>query len=109
MPEKTSIRRDLAEKRRTLGVASQILLALITLYRLTLSVFMGRRCRYLPTCSEYSAEAIARHGAWRGLWLALARISRCHPWGGKGFDPVPESLPEARCRPWRLGRWRMPK
>ena len=67
-----------------------VLLALIRIYQLTLSSIVGRRCRYLPTCSEYASDAIHRHGAWRGFWLAVARVSRCHPWGGQGFDPVPE-------------------
>ena len=69
-----------------------ILLALIRLYQLTLSALLGRRCRYLPTCSEYASTAISRHGAWRGCLLAIARVSRCHPWGGSGYDPVPETL-----------------
>ena len=67
-----------------------LLLALIRTYQLTLSAFVGRRCRYLPTCSDYASEAIRRHGAWHGFLLAVARISRCHPWGQSGFDPVPE-------------------
>ncbi|MFT3986402.1 membrane protein insertion efficiency factor YidD [Aestuariivirga sp.] len=67
-----------------------ILLAVIRLYQLTLSAFLGRRCRYLPTCSEYASDAIRKHGAWHGFLLGLARVSRCHPWGGEGFDPVPD-------------------
>ncbi len=67
-----------------------LLLALIRTYQLTLSVILGRRCRYLPTCSEYASDAIRKHGAARGSALAFARICRCHPWGGSGFDPVPE-------------------
>ena len=67
-----------------------ILLAVIRLYQLTLSAFLGRRCRYLPTCSDYASDAIRKHGAWRGFLLGLARVSRCHPWGGEGYDPVPE-------------------
>jgi uncharacterized protein len=66
------------------------LLFLIRFYQLTLSSVMGRRCRYLPTCSDYARTAIEKHGAWRGFLLGLARVSRCHPWGGDGYDPVPE-------------------
>lgn len=80
---------------------------LIFVYRVTLSSIMGRRCRYLPTCSEYADEAIRRHGAWRGGFLALARILRCNPFGASGFDPVPDALP-SRARwymPWRYGHW----
>ncbi|MGH6906812.1 MAG: membrane protein insertion efficiency factor YidD [Aestuariivirga sp.] len=67
-----------------------ILIAAIRFYQLTLSGFTGRRCRYLPTCSEYAGVAIEKHGSGRGLLLAISRISRCHPWGGAGFDPVPD-------------------
>jgi hypothetical protein len=76
-------------------------------YQLTFSAIFGRQCRYLPTCSDYADEAIARHGVWAGGWMALARICRCHPWGGSGHDPVPE-LPRESARwylPWRYGRW----
>jgi putative membrane protein insertion efficiency factor len=63
-------------------------LALIRLYQL---VRAGRPspCRYVPSCSDYAAEALERHGTRRGGWLALRRVGRCHPWGGAGFDPVP--------------------
>lgn len=84
---------------------------LILTYRYTLSAFMGRQCRYLPTCSEYAEEAVMRHGALPGAVMATARICRCNPWGGHGYDPVPQCLPaDARWyRPWRYGVWRMPK
>ena len=62
---------------------------LIRGYQLAISPLLGPRCRYLPTCSEYAAEAVLVHGALRGGWLGLRRIARCHPWGGSGFDPVP--------------------
>jgi uncharacterized protein len=50
---------------------------------------LGSNCRYCPTCSEYAIEALRRHGAVRGSWMALGRMIRCHPWGGHGYDPVP--------------------
>ena len=83
---------------------------LIRTYQLTLSGLMGRQCRYLPTCSSYTDEAIEAHGLWRGGWIGLARICRCHPWGASGYDPVPMSLaPDATpLKPWRYGQWRMP-
>ncbi|QRG06584.1 membrane protein insertion efficiency factor YidD [Xanthobacter dioxanivorans] len=88
----------------------QALRVLILGYRYTLSSIMGRQCRYLPTCSEYAEEAVMRHGALAGGVMATARICRCHPWGGHGYDPVPRCLPaDARWfRPWRYGVWRMP-
>jgi len=62
----------------------------VHLYRWTLSPFLGRQCRFHPTCSAYALEAIDRHGPLKGWGLALRRILRCHPWGASGFDPVPE-------------------
>ena len=61
-------------------------------YKLTLSPLIGRQCRYLPTCSEYAAEALIAHGPWRGSRLAIGRLCRCHPFGGSGYDPPPQSL-----------------
>jgi len=80
----------------------------IRAYQLTLSSVIGRHCRYFPSCSEYTDEAILRHGLWAGGWIGLARICRCHPWGSSGLDPAPERLPPraAWYRPWRYGRWR---
>lgn len=70
-----------------------LLRGLIHLYRLTLSPFVGWHCRYDPTCSQYALEALSKHGALRGSWLAARRIARCHPWGGWGYDPVPDPAP----------------
>lgn len=81
---------------------------LIRLYQLTLSPFVGFDCRHLPTCSAYGDEALGRFGLWPGGWMTLARLMRCHPFGTRGLDFVPDRLPaDARWYlPWRYGRWR---
>lgn len=72
-----------------LSLPQKALLGLIRGYKLTLSPWLGGACRYLPTCSDYAAEAVRRHGAVRGSWLAVRRLARCHPLGSHGLDPVP--------------------
>lgn len=62
---------------------------LIRLYQITLGPWLGGSCRFYPTCSNYALEAIELHGAWRGGWLTLRRLSRCHPFHPGGFDPPP--------------------
>jgi hypothetical protein len=62
---------------------------LIRLYQKLLSPLMGAQCRFSPTCSAYGLEAFKRHGVFKGFWLTIKRIGRCHPWGGSGYDPVP--------------------
>ena len=66
-----------------------IFLLLVRAYQLLLSPMLGASCRYTPTCSQYAIEAIRKYGPFRGGWLAIKRIGRCHPWGGHGHDPVP--------------------
>jgi len=76
-------------------------------YRWTLKPLIGMECRHLPTCSEYALEAIELNGAWRGTWLTLARVCRCHPWGSEGLDRVPDIRAVRHpLTPWRYGRWR---
>ena len=70
--------------------AGALLLALIGLYRQWISPLLGPRCRFIPSCSAYGLEAISRHGAWRGSWLTLKRLLRCHPFTPCGCDPVPD-------------------
>jgi len=68
-------------------------------YKLTLSPFFGRQCRFLPTCSDYAAEVLISHGPWRGGWLAAKRVCRCNPWGGSGYDPPPPIIPARNWKP----------
>ena len=66
------------------------LILIIRLYQLFISHLLGQNCRYLPTCSEYSVKSLKEHGLFRGSILSIKRISKCHPWGSHGFDPVPK-------------------
>ena len=74
---------------RASSLLRQFLLALIRAYQYVLSPWLGPSCRYLPSCSDYAREAIEIHGLWQGSCLAVRRISRCHPLGASGYDPVP--------------------
>lgn len=73
-----------------------ILIVLIRSYQLLLSPLLGNHCRFYPSCSQYAREAIERHGALRGGWLAIRRVLRCHPWHPGGVDPVPEPVQKDR-------------
>ena len=75
----------------------------VHVYRLGISPLIGPRCRYQPTCSAYALEALDRHGPIKGLWLAVCRIVRCHPFGGSGYDPVPDPAPSHSSRPRTTG------
>lgn len=66
-----------------------VLIVFIRLYQYIGSPWMGRFCRFQPTCSAYAITALEQHGALKGSWLAIKRIARCHPWGKDGYDPVP--------------------
>jgi hypothetical protein len=90
-PESDPSPRSAARPRGGRGLAAALLIAPIRFYRFFLSPWIGRQCRFTPTCSAYAIEAIERHGAWRGFWLAARRIGRCHPWSPGGLDPVPPS------------------
>ena len=73
-----------------------ILIVLIRGYQLLLSPLLGNHCRFYPSCSQYAREAIERHDALRGGWLAIRRVLRCHPWHPGGVDPVPEPVQKDR-------------
>ena len=68
---------------------ARLFLGIIQLYRWFLSPLLGAACRYTPTCSQYGKEAIEKYGPFKGGWLTIKRIGRCHPWGGHGHEPVP--------------------
>ncbi|NTU76643.1 MAG: membrane protein insertion efficiency factor YidD [Alphaproteobacteria bacterium] len=78
------------------NLLTTFLRGLIWLYRHSLSLFLGANCRFMPSCSVYADEALQIHGPLKGGWLALKRLSRCHPWGGEGYDPVPKKEAEAK-------------
>lgn len=72
-----------------MSLPAKALMLPVRLYRYFISPLTGPNCRFTPSCSAYALEALERHGAIRGSWLAARRILRCHPWGGCGHDPVP--------------------
>lgn len=82
--------------------AKALAMGLIRIYQLTIGPFLAPCCRFKPSCSEYAMEAIERFGVLRGLCLTTGRLLRCNPWGGSGFDPVPEKAhrhAHGNCRP----------
>lgn len=79
----------------SLSIGQRGALGLIRLYKVLFSPLFAGSCRYLPSCSEYAAEAVAKFGVLRGSWLAARRLTRCHPLGGHGLDPVPDHRPRA--------------
>ena len=75
---------------------SFVLLGMIRFYQMTFSRVLPPTCRFEPSCSQYSYEAIARYGVWRGGWLAVKRVARCHPLNPGGYDPVPDLEPDLK-------------
>lgn len=69
---------------------ARLLIGLVRFYQLAISPWTPPACRFTPSCSHYAIGALREHGALRGLWLSVRRIARCHPWGGYGYDPVPD-------------------
>lgn len=94
------IEKQMATPEKPATISSKALLLLISFYRYAISPLLPSRCRYYPTCSAYADESIRRYGAIQGGWLALKRLSRCHPWGSHGLDPVPDSpsISSHRCQ-----------
>jgi putative membrane protein insertion efficiency factor len=72
-----------------LRILSYPFILLIKLYQYVISPILGPKCRFTPTCSNYALQAFKKYGLFKGFWLTVKRISRCHPWGGSGYDPVP--------------------
>ena len=72
-----------------LRILSLPFIGLIKIYQWVISPAMGPKCRYTPSCSQYATEALQKYGVFKGGWLAIKRIARCHPWGGHGYYPLP--------------------
>jgi len=75
--------------KKLLLILSWPFIFLIRVYQLAISPWLGSKCRYTPTCSQYGIDALKKYGPIKGLWLTAKRIARCNPWGGHGHDPVP--------------------
>ena len=75
-----------------MNLLQRLIILPVRFYQRAVSPLLPPACRYTPTCSQYMVEAVAKHGALKGLYLGIRRILRCHPWGGHGYDPVPLSL-----------------
>ena len=75
-------------------ILSYPLIIIIKFYQLFISPMLGQNCRYLPTCSEYTIQSIEKFGLIKGFYISLKRVSKCHPWGSQGYDPIPKKLEE---------------
>lgn len=76
------------------NIIQKFLILLVRFYQLAISPYLGSNCRHAPSCSQYTIEAIKEWGPLKGVWMGAVRISRCHPWGTHGYDPVPKKSPE---------------
>ncbi|WP_158916107.1 membrane protein insertion efficiency factor YidD [Caulobacter sp. S45] len=84
------------------GAYPRLIRAALSVYKAAVSPWLGARCRFMPTCSEYAAAVLISHGPVRGGWLAARRVCRCHPFGGEGYDPPPEPVDKAERARTRL-------
>jgi putative membrane protein insertion efficiency factor len=89
MPEEITSKENGDLKKTGPNLLRKIFTLPILFYQYSISPLFPPSCRFSPTCSEYAKEAIFKHGIFKGIWLGIKRFSRCHPWGGKGYDPVP--------------------
>ena len=71
-------------------IMTSFLIALVRAYQIALSPYLGKHCRFTPSCSHYAIQALQSHGAFKGFWLTIKRLSHCHPWHAGGHDPVPK-------------------
>lgn len=76
--------------RKKVSPAGRVIILIVRFYQAAISPWLGRSCRFEPSCSSYMTEAVREWGAVKGGWMGIKRVARCHPWGGSGFDPVPE-------------------
>ena len=76
------------------NILNLIIIIFLKFYQVFISPIIGQNCRYLPTCSEYSIQSLKKFGIIKGLFLSVRRVSKCHPWGNHGYDPVPNKLEE---------------
>tara|TARA_R110000782_G_scaffold122104_2_gene213359 strand:- start:134 stop:472 length:339 start_codon:yes stop_codon:yes gene_type:complete len=92
------------------GIRQKAVYGLLRVYKASFSLIFyaaGARCQHTPSCSEYGADCIARHGWWAGGWMAFARFTRCRPGGSFGDDPAPAQKPDVPAwQPWRYGDWK---
>lgn len=86
------------------GIVSRALMGAIRLYQMTISQALPPSCRFYPSCSEYTLQAIARYGVLKGAWLGARRLLRCHPFHPGGYDPVPQAMSPGECRARRSSR-----